>query len=472
MHIFLFHRDLRIVDNTTLIYQTKEHGSIVPIFIFPPEQIDPKQNKYFSNNAVQFMIESLHELSDDISKYKGEMYFFKGDNLDVLKKIHKKHNIESIGFNIDYTPYARKRDEEIMKWCEKEEIICYAKEDYALFDILDGQTKKKDQTPFLVYTPFKNHCLTNLDVREVDKFKKFKFEKVTKLKSNKYYINEKELDDLYEDNEDINVHGGRKNGLKILDNLQRLKDYGEKRDILTYKTSFLGAYNHFTPISIREVYEAAEKKLGKKSQFVAELIWRDFYINITYFFPRVLEGQISKENKSYREEYDNIKWSYDKKMFKKWCEGKTGFPVVDAAMRQMNTTGFMHNRCRMIVASFLTKDLHIDWRWGEKYFATKLVDYDPMSNSGGWLWSTGAGTDAQPWFRIFNPNTQGEKFDPNCEYIKKWIPELELVPPKDIHKWSETNEKWINDGVEYPEPIVEHDKERLQTIKIYKNALK
>ena len=141
-------------------------------------------------------------------------------------------------------------------------------------------------------------------------------------------------------------------------------------------------------------------------------------------------------------------------------------------MRQMNTTGFMHNRCRMIVASFLTKDLHIDWRWGEKYFATQLVDYDPMSNSGGWLWSTGAGTDAQPWFRIFNPNTQGEKFDPNCEYIKKWIPELEKVPPKDIHKWSETCEKWINEGVEYPEPIVEHDKERLETIKIYKKALK
>ena len=475
MNIFLFHRDLRIQDNIGLISQLKElKVGILPIFIFSQEQIEEEKNKYFSHNTVQFMIESLHELSEDIKSYKGKLYFFKGDTIEVLKKINKKIGIESISYNIDYTPYARKRDKDIREWCEEEEINCLEKEDYVLYDILDGQTKKADGTPYLVFTPFRNHCYTNLKVNQINKFKKYSFEKNKKLEKIKYYINEDVLDNFYEKNLKINVNGGRKLGLSILKNIKKFNDYSTERDTMTYKTTFLGAYLKFGSISIREAYFAIGQKLGFKSGLINELHWRDFYANIIYEFPRVLQGQLKGDNKSFKENYDKVKWSYDKNLFEKWCDGETGYPVVDAAMKQLNETGYMHNRCRMIVASFLTKDLHIDWRWGEKYFATKLIDYDPMSNSGGWQWSTGNGTDAQPYFRIFNPWTQTEKFDPECEYIKKYIPELKNVPNKDILNWFklEVNEKWLKQGINYFKPIVEHDEERKKTLELYKKALK
>ena len=471
MHIFIFNRGLRLTDNTTLIHQIKEMGPVVPIFIFTPEQIEPKKNDYFSNNSVQFMIESLHELSDEIKKKGGHLLFFKGDNVKVLKALHKKEKIESIGMNFDYTPYARQRFEDIQKFCKKNEIIFLEDEDYAIHDILEGNTNKKDGSPYLVFTPFKNHCLSNLKVREVDGFKSFKFQNINI--ASKYHLNESKIDDFYEDNPDINVHGGRSNGLKILKNIGKFKSYQKDRDTLTYKTTFLGAHNHFCTLSPREIYWTMVDKLGKHSGLVSEMIWRDFYINVTYNFPHILKGQVSGKNQSYKKEYDNIKWSTNKKWFEAWCDGTTGFPVVDAAMRQLNTIGFMHNRCRMIVASYLTKDMHIDWREGEKYFATKLVDYDPMSNSNGWLWCTGNGTDAQPWFRIFNPWTQQENFDKDCEYIKKWIPELEKVPNKDIHNWfkPEVHEKWLKEGIQYYKPILDHDVERKETLKLYKAGL-
>ncbi len=474
MNIFLFHRDLRIQDNTSLINLIKEKGSIIPIFIFPPEQIDEDKNKYFSHNTVQFMIESLHELSDNIKDNKGKLYFFKGDTLEVLKNIHKKIGIESISYNIDYTPYSRKRDKDIREWCNKEEVECIEKEDYLLYDILDGQTKKADGNPYLVFTPFRNHCYANLKVNQINKFNKFTFQKEKELEKIKYNISEDELDDFYIENPKINVNGGRKLGLAILKNIKKFKDYSKDRDTLTYKTTFLGAYLKFGTISIREAYFSIGKSLGFKSGLINELHWRDFYANIIYEFPRVLQGQLKGDNKSFKEDYDKVKWSYDKKIFEKWCEGETGYPVIDAAMKQLNETGYMHNRCRMIVASFLTKDLHIDWRWGEKYFATKLIDYDPMSNSGGWQWATGNGTDAQPYFRIFNPWTQTEKFDADCDYIKQWLPELKNVQNKDILNWFKPDiyEKYLKLGIKYFKPIVEHDEERKKTLELYKKALK
>jgi len=471
MNIFIFNRGLRLTDNTTLIHQIKEKGSVVPIFIFTPEQIDPKQNDYFSNNSVQFMIESLHELSDEIKKKGGHMYFLKGDNVKVLKAIHQKEGIESIGTNFDITPYARKRSDDIQKFCKKEGIEFYELEDHSLHSIVEGESNKKDGSPYLVFTPFKNNCLSNLKVREPDGFKSFKFEK---MENNKYILNEKDIDDFYEDNPDINVHGGRKNGLKILKNLGNFKDYSKERDTLSYKTTFLGAHNHYCTVSIREVYWAMEKHLGKHSGLISEIYWREFYLMITHHFPHILKGQINGKNISYKKEYDNIKWSVNKKWLDSWKNTRTGFPVVDASMRQLNISAFMHNRPRMINASFLTKDMHIDWREGEKYFATKLVDYDPISNNNGWLWAAGNGTDAQPWFRIFNPWTQQEKFDKDCEYIKHWLPELKDVPTKDIHNWykPEVHEKWLNQGVKYYKPILDHDEERKVTLKLYKEGLK
>ena len=471
MNIFIFNRGLRLTDNTTLIHQIKEKGSVVPIFIFTPEQIEPKKNDYFSNNSVQFMIESLHELSDEIKKKGGHMYFLKGDNVKVLKAIHKGEGIESIGTNYDITPYSRKRSEDIQKFCKKEGIEFYELEDHSLHSIVEGESNKKDGSPYLVFTPFKNNCLNNLKVREPDGFKSFKFHK---MENNKYVINEKDINDFYEDNPNINVHGGRKNGLKILKNMGDFKDYSKERDTLSYKTTFLGAHNHYCTVSIREVYWAMVKHLGKHSGLVSEIYWREFYMMITHHFPRVLQGQISGKNKSFKEEYDNIKFLTNKKWFEAWCNGTTGFPQIDAAMTQLNTTGFMVNRARMYTCSFLYKDMHIDWRDGEKYFATKLVDYDAINNNNGHSWVFGGGTDASIWFRIFNPWTQGEKFDKDCTYIKKWLPQLKDVPPKDIHNWykPEVHEKWLKQGLKYYKPILEHDEERKVTLKLYKEGLK
>lgn len=469
MNIFLFHRDLRITDNTTLIYQSENYGSITPIFIFPPEQINPKKNKYFSNNSVQFMIESLHDLSDSMNN----MYFFKGDNIKVLKEIHKKVKINSIGFNFDYSPYARERDKMIMEWCKDNNIICIVKEDYLLYGLLDGKTNKEDNTPYLVYTPFRNHCMKNLKVPEVNRYRSFDFKKYNELKKVKYHMEEKEIDGFYEKNDNISVNGGRTNALKILSHLDKWKDYDKKRDYFIYNTTKLSAHNHFTTISIRELYHKIYNILGGKSGLLNELHWREFYTNISYNFPYILDGMVNKHNKALKRKYDNIKWSYNKKLIDCWSNAKTGFILIDAAMRELNQTGFQHNRARMNTSNFLVKILHIDWRIGERIFATKLTDYDAMINNNSWQWTSGSGTDAQPYFRIFNVYTQLEKFDPDCLYVKKWIPELKDVPNEDIYNWykPEIHQKWLDSGIKYYKPIVDYNIERKETLSIYKKAL-
>jgi len=477
MNIFIFNRGLRLNDNTTLIYQIKQMGAIVPIFIFTPEQIDKKKNKYFSNNSVQFMIESLHELSNDISSYGGKLYFFNGDNIDVLKSIHADNKILSIGMNFDYTPYARMRSDNIQKFCKDNKIQFFEKEDYLLHS--KDELLKKDKTPYLVFTPFKNFCIKSLKVREADKFKSFKFEKI---KSSKFELSEKLIDKFYENNPNINVHGGRKNGLKILSNIGNFSTYQKDRDYLTYNTTFLSAHNHHMTISIREEYWAIINALGTKSQgIISELYWREFYTIVVYHFPHVLNGQLSNtktsakssaktsaktsakpyQNQSYKP--DKIKLPpFNKKWFDAWCDGTTGFPIIDAAMRQLNITGFMHNRCRMITMSFLVKLMHIDWRYGEQYFATKLVDYDAMMNNSGCQWCAGCGTDAMLYFRLFNPWAQQQKYDSKCLYIKKYIPELKNIDPKIIHNW---NDNWSDNSVhKYPQPILDYVEERKKFI--------
>lgn len=472
-HIHIFHRSLRLVDNTSLIAQLRElEEPVIPIFIFTPEQIDPKKNEYFTNGSVQFMIESLHELSDEIKKKKGKLYFFYGDNMKVLKSINKTVPIESISFNKEYTPYGKNRNDTIQEWCESNNIICITKEDYSLFNITEKESNKADGSPYLVYTPFMRNALDNLKVRPVDKFKSFKFKKIKELDDNTYHLDENQIDKFYKPNPYLNVYGGRSLGLKILKNIEKFKDYSKSRDYFTYKTTFLGAYLKFNVLSIREVYHKMVEKLGKQSGLVREIIWREFYLTIYYNFPRMLQGQIKGNNKSFKEEYDKIKWSYNKKFVEAFLEGKTGFPIIDACVRDINKRNFMHNRGRMIVASFLSKDLHLDFKWIENWFATRLVDYDPISNSGGVQWSAGNGTDAQPWFRIFNPWTQQEKFDTKCEFILNQIPELKGVEPKDIHNWFKPEVRTKYPNVEYPAPIVNHDEERKDTIERYKKALK
>ena len=452
MNIFIFNRGLRLTDNTTLIHQIKEKGSVVPIFIFTPEQIDPKQNDYFSNNSVQFMIESLHELSDAIKKKGGHMYFLKGDNVKVLKAIHRKEGIESVAMNFDYTPYARKRSDDIQKFCKKEGIEFYEKEDHVLYDILGGQTLKADADYYKIYTPFLNFVTKNLDVRKPDGFKSFKFEK---METNKYVLNEKDIDDFYEEN--LEIKSGRKAGLKILKNLDKFKTYSKERDMLTYQTTKMSVHNKFGTVSIREFYYAIVEKLGKSSGLIRELVFRDFYYNLFHFRPDMLGGMIGHKNAPYKEKFGKIKWNTDKKLYQKWCDGTLGIPICDSGMRQLNTTGLMHNRLRMVCASVATKLLLFPWFWCEKYFATKLTDYDPVQNAAGWGW-TATGIDPTQVLRSFSPQTQGEKFDPECEFILTYIPELSSVKIDDIHKWDEKYKNYPD--VKYPAPAIDYKKAR------------
>ena len=458
MNIFIHHRDLRFKDNTTLINQIENEGEITPIFVFDPNQIDEKKNKFFSHNVVQFMVESLQDLNSRYKDKNGEFYTFKGDYIKILTLINKSNKINSIGFNLDYSPYAKKRDKEIIEFCEKKNIKVYAKEDMLLHNAMDNETFSGSNEPYKVFTPFKKN-LINRGVNKPNRFKSFKFKKYSELKKNKYYFTD--LNKLYEHNDNLLIQGGRAWALNRLKKLNNFTKYDKCRDFMTYETTLLSASINFNVVSIREIYHKVKKKFGMNHGLINELYWRDFYYNILYFFPHVLKG-------SFREKYNDIKWSNSKATFKKWCDGKTGFPIVDACMRQMNTTGYMHNRGRMIVSSFLIKNLWIDWQWGEKYFANKLVDYNISANNGGWQWSSGGGTDAQPYFRIFNSWTQAKKFDKECEFIKKWIPELEEVDVKDILNWDKSYSKY---DIDYPKPIVDHKTSREKALKLFKKYL-
>ncbi len=458
MNIFIHHRDLRFKDNTTLIKQNKEEGNITPIFVFDPKQIDKKKNPYFSDNLVQFMIQSIIELNDDYKKKKGELYTFKGDYLKILKELNNKIGINSIGFNFDYSPYAKERDQKIIDFCVKNDIKIYNEEDMLLHNLLDGKTKSKSEEPYKVFTPFKNNLIKK-KVRSVNKYNSYNFKKNTKLKKSKYYF--KDYTKLYTPNDNVLVDGGRKWAINRIKNLKKFNNYSECRDQMTYETTLLSASINFNVLSIREIYEKVKKLFGQSHGIINELFWRDFYYNILFFFPHIIKG-------SFKEKYDNIKWRNSQKDFEKWKKGETGYPLVDACMRQMNTTGYMHNRGRMIVSSFLIKNLFIDWRWGEKYFANQLVDYNISANNGGWQWSSGSGTDSQPYFRIFNVWTQAKKFDKDCKYIKKWIPELEDIPSKDILNWDKCHKKY---DINYPNPMVDHKETRERALELFKKYL-
>lgn len=460
MDIFIHRRDIRWQDNTTLL----KMENVVPIFIFTPEQIYPEKNKYFSNDLVEFLCTSLSELSNQYKKMDSKLLIFEDDIIKTLNRIKKNIDIKRIGFNLDYSPYSKKRDDEIKNWAKNNNIECITNEDMLLVNLLDGKTKKDiDDDPYKVFTPFMRHC-KQYDVLKVNKKKpKFAtnfFNKLTKddLKKLKC-LNSDEITKFYKENPNRNVIGGREEGLKKLKDLKLQKDYDKCRNFLDYKTSHLSAYINLGILSIREIYHHAVKTLGNNNGFITELYWRDFYYNVLYFYPHVVGG-------SFREEYNKLKWNNDKKLFNKWCKGETGFPIVDACMKQLNKIGYMHNRGRMIVASFLTKDLLIDWKWGEKYFANKLIDYNISANNGGWQWAAGTGTDAQPYFRIFNPWSQSIKFDKDASFIKLYIPELKEIPAKDIHNWNKSFEKYPN--INYPKPIIDHAKARKDALDMYK----
>jgi deoxyribodipyrimidine photo-lyase len=451
--LFIFRRDLRIVDNNGLNLLYEYCKNIFTIFIFTPEQVG-NNNKYKSNNSVQFMIESLQDLSSQISKSGGNLYTFYGHNNNIITECIKAFDIQIVCFNLDITPYAKERDSKIIKLCEHLKTYVIYDYDYYLHEpgtILNGSNE-----PYQKFTPYYEASLRK-KVEAPAKMRKLHFVKSGAHLTNKITL-EQALKKFTSVNPNILVHGGRSEAIKTLKTAVRTQThYTKNHNDLDKNTTQLSAHIKFGCISIREAYKA----LHSKTAIIRQLIWRDFYANILYSFPHVL-GHAMKEK------YNKVRWHHNSNWFKKWCDGETGFPIVDACMRELNTTGYMHNRGRLIVASFLTKTLLIDWRKGEEYFATILTDYDPASNNGNWQWVASTGADSQPYFRIFNPWEQAKNYDSDCVFIKKWVPELKDVPVKDILNWEK---EWENyKDIKYSKPIVDYKKQKDLALKMFGNV--
>lgn len=446
--LFIFRRDLRLYDNTALNQALHLSQKVIAGFIFDDRQMQAHQ--YQSKPAVQFMLQSLLDLQTELQQLHAELNLFQGLPVNIITQLKQYYAIEAVFINRDYTPFSRQRDYEIAQCCEQLNITLHYYADALLTE--PEQALKSDNSPYKVFTSFyKNAQKIPLAKPQI----LFNHHFITCNNSTidlpqllqKYFL------------PNINLHGGRKSGLYLVEALSQKKDYAHTRDFPALQhTSSLSAHLKFGTVSVREVYYAIIAKLGKEHPLVRQLYWRDFLTHIAYHFPHVF-------GHSFMMNLDNIEWDNRVDYFQAWTEGRTGFPIVDAGMRELNTTGFMHNRVRMIVASFLTKDLHISWQWGERYFAQHLVDYDPCLNNGNWQWSASTGCDAQPYFRIFNPWLQQKKFDARCDYIFKWLPELRSVPINIIHQW---DKKYY--GTFYPPPMVEHSVESAITKKRFKTC--
>ncbi|HEX2977770.1 MAG TPA: deoxyribodipyrimidine photo-lyase [Candidatus Babeliales bacterium] len=451
--LFIFRRDLRLQDNTGLIEAIKQSETVIPCFIFDSRQVS-ENNHYRSLNAIQFMIESLQELDEELRKKDGKLYLFYGKNEEIIGSLLKAGTIDAVFCNRDYTPFSIKRDEAIKKACLHYNVAFNQYADALLHE--PEEIKTQGGTPYAVFTAFYKASL-HVTIREAQKLPASDFYRGAVRGSETAAIYNQILPTR---NKEIFVHGGRKEALSILKSISDFQHYQKTRDFPALHTTALSAHLKFGTVSVREVYEAIDKQLGHGHPLSRQLYWRDFFTHVAYHSPFVYGHAFHKK-------YDHLDWNTSKKDFDAWCAGKTGFPIVDAGMRQLNATGYMHNRVRMIVASFLTKDLHINWLWGEKYFARQLVDYDPAVNNGNWQWSASTGCDAQPYFRIFNPWLQQAKFDPECVYIKTWIPELKKVAIKDIHMW---DKKFASYAVNYPAPMVDHSKESAKAKLLYKSV--
>ena len=453
--LFIFRRDLRIIDNNGLNLLNSKCKNIYTIFIFTPEQVG-SGNKFKSDNAVQFMISSLEDLGTQISKSGGHLYTFYGHNDKVVADCIKAWDIDVVCFNLDITPYARERDEKILKLCEHMKTYIMCNYDYYLCE--PGTIVNGSKTPYVKFTPYYDKA-KKLKVEPPAKMRKLHLKKSDAHIPNKITLDEAMKKFVGNENPDILVKGGRQEAIKQLRiAAKNIKHYEQTRDELSKPTSQLSAYIKFGNISIREVYYAFKTNHA----FIRQLYWKEFYSGILYSFPRVLGHSLNPK-------YDKIKWHHKERWFQAWCKGETGFPAVDSGMRQLNATGYMVNRARLIVASFLVKTLLIDWRKGAQYFASKLTDYDPASNQLNWQWCSSSGPDSQPYFRIFNPWLQAENFDPDCIYIKKWVPELSSFEPKIIHNWEI---EWVNHkDIKYPKPICDYSEQKERALKMYKDAL-
>lgn len=451
--LHIFRRDLRITDNTALREALSASKEVVTCFIFNDAQVS--DHRYRSVNGLPFMIESLEELAEEISAAGGRLVFMHGDHAAVVERLISELSIDAVFFNKDYTPFSRKRDAAIEAVCKRHDVPCQQHFDALLCD--PESFSKQDGKPYTVYTPFfKKASQLPIPVPARSRGTFAQPKKISGEVTPRSFMPDASAP------ERVSV-GGRKAAKKILAGIASYTSYEDERNLPAVKgTTLLAPHNKFGTVSIREVYHAIEKSLGASHTLIRELYWRDFFTHIAWHFPHVFKGAFNRA-------YDAIEWTEDDELFEAWCEGKTGFPIVDAGMRELVATGFMHNRVRMIVASFLVKDLHISWRQGEVFFARHLTDYDPAVNNGSWQWAASTGCDAQPYFRIFNPWLQQKRFDPDCVYIKKWLPELRQLSAKYIHTMNDDD---ITRTVDYPRPIVEHSRQKIHAEEMFRKCLR
>ncbi|MEQ9468223.1 MAG: deoxyribodipyrimidine photo-lyase [Ekhidna sp.] len=424
--IFWFRRDLRLNDNRSLYHAHQEEYPVQPIFIFDTNILDELPKK---DARVEFIHQEIERLQEEIKNQGGTLDVRIGKPIEIWKKLTEDYDIKAVWANKDYEPYARDRDKQVYDLLKEKGIEYRAKKDHVIFE--KDEILKDDGEPYVVYTPYSKKWKSALESRHLSAYK-------SEDEKNWHQTTPKEIPSL-------EALGFEPAGIEFppreLDE-KIVTKYDQTRDIPGVRgTSRMSLHLRFGTVSIRELVNHA-KQLNEK--YLNELIWRDFYQAILWHFPQVVDTNFNRK-------YDGVKWRNNEEEFEKWKKGKTGYPIVDAGMRELNETGFMHNRVRMIVASFLTKHLLIDWRWGEAYFAEKLLDYELASNNGGWQWAAGTGVDAQPYFRIFNPYSQTEKFDKDRKYINKWVPEV--------------------DTQYYPKPIVDHKAARERCLEAYKSAL-
>lgn len=426
INIFWFRRDLRTDDNKGFYEALIAGEEVLPIFIFDKNILDklPKDDA-----RVTFISQLVDKIQDGLKKHKKKLGVFYGKPEEILSKLIKDHEVKAVYFNHDYEPYARERDKIIYKLLTKNNIEVKNYKDQVIFE--KSEVVKDDGTPYVVYTPYSKKWKELFNKSGVEHFpSENKLDAVT---AHSYPF--LSLEDIGFTKSNIEVEN-----FKLTESL--ITDYADNRNFpATNGTSWLSPHLRFGNVSIRKIIDTASK--SPKPTFLNELIWREFFMQILWHFPHTVD-------KSFRPQYDSIKWRNDETEFKLWCEGKTGYAMVDAGMRQLNTTGYMHNRVRLVVASFLCKHLLIDWRWGEAYFAQKLLDYEQSSNVGNWQWSAGSGVDVAPYFRIFNPMEQLKKFDKDFKYVKKWVPEFE-------------DKKYL--------PIVDHKEARERVLEVFKEAL-
>lgn len=425
--IFWFRRDLRLEDNIGLFHALESGIPTFPIFIFDKEILDTLEDK--SDRRVDYIHQALEKINTELKTFDASLNTFYGKPMEVFKSLSEGYDIQGVYCNRDYEPQAIKRDLEIHQFFSERSIPFLAFKDQVIFD--QNEILKDNGTPYTVYTPYSKKWKALL---KEENYKSYKAD------FTKFFKSEiKDIHTLYD-------LGFLKTDLifnkPILD-ASIIDDYDKYRDYPALQhTTQLGIALRFGTISIRKCVAFA---LHHNLTWLNELIWREFFKQILYHFPKVI-------NHAFKAKYDNIEWRNNEQDFQMWCKGLTGYPIVDAGMRQLNETGYMHNRVRMIVASFLCKHLLIDWRWGEIYFANKLNDYDLSANNGNWQWAAGCGCDAAPYFRVFNPTVQMEKFDKNLEFIKKWLPNFGTIT--------------------YPKPLVDHNFARERALKVYGEALK